>query len=220
MNDLAVAWLQNAGRGLEQPRKQQNEKQPHIVPAQAPCHRFPVRHRKARKPQVLPHLIHPVNRVDRVARRKYPRVVVALDQSHASAIDMEEPIAARLDVQHQEDQHHRKQQHAVMRLRRRKRDRQHRSDTGYRPVRRAIEPIAPAHHSGQLASVVVRERIDELDRVGRKDRRPLLCGIGPNGYVFFGDHNGLAWDATFRSRLAVHRHRSRKRDHITLRSFG
>ena len=77
-----------------------------------------------------------------------------------------------------------------MRGRRGKRDGQHRGDDRDRPVGRAVDPVAPTRHAGDLRAMVMRDDSDELGRSARKDRRRI---VGP--LLGQGSELGLLFDS-------------------------
>ena len=64
--------------------------------------------------------------------------------------------------QQKQDQHHGKQQYAVVGQGRRQRYGKHCARNGDRPIRRAVDTIAPTRHAPHLGAIVVRDEGDVL----------------------------------------------------------
>ena len=99
------------------------------------------------------------------------REIMTFDLANTGPIDIEEPVAPRLDRQEQQDKQHREKQNAVVSAGCRERHRQHRRHDGDRPVARSVQPVAPAGHATDLRPVKMRHGVHEFRR------RKRLCGM-------------------------------------------
>src|SRR5690606_25997629 len=100
---LSGSGLQLRRSDLEHPCEQQDEKHPAVVPAQPPRHRLRKGDQKQRAPEILAEIARPI-RASIGHRRQELRIVVALEPAHASAVDVEKAVSARLDHEEQGDQ--------------------------------------------------------------------------------------------------------------------
>ena len=119
--------------------------------------------------QVLAERLRPLRR-DVAHWIEHLRIVIALHRAHAAAIDVEEAIAPRLDQHEQQHKQHAEKEHAVMRRRGRKSERQHRGANRDRPVGGAVDAVAPARHARDLRAVIVRKNGDVFAARLRKRR--------------------------------------------------
>ena len=165
-----AAGLQLRRGDLQHPGGEQDQEHPAVVPAQAPRHRLPPADEEDRPAQILAERPHPaVLALD--PGREDRRIVVALEPADTAPVDVEEAVAARLDGEQQQHQHHREEHDAVVRGRGRERHRQHGADDGDRPIAGAVDAVAPSGHAGDLGAVVMRQHGDEL-RPGAREHRP------------------------------------------------
>ena len=145
------------GKGhLERPCTQQDQEYPDVVASQPSRHGLCHRHHECRRHQIGSHDALPVVLRLHAGIEQFG-VVIALQPADARPIDVEEAIAPRLDHQQEERQHHRKHQHAVVGVRRRKRDREHRGDERNGPVGGPVDAISPSGHARNLGPVEVSE---------------------------------------------------------------